>query len=1393
MLSRYPLKRALWIALITAAVVGVGTGILSASTANERATSFTPGDVLYFALMYLVLAALSFPIFGQLRAGIEGIAVLAAFFSLGLPSALMALSLGHIGYELLVGWRQARRIADNLPKSLALAALKIGLLSLALTLAAGAYFDLGGALPLSALEPTRFTESMAALIVYTAMALFSNFALAYALSTPAERRRFDVRKLRFAIFQGLAHLLALLVAILYVSGDWLNNFDAAILLLIAALIARNAERDYSALLRRVDALATLNTIGQTLSHHLTVDDLVENLYAQVSRLMDASIFYVALYDPQTEQINFPLSIREGERRVCQRSPLRGISGYIVKTGKPLLLRGNLEETDAQLRKLGIERWGQPSRCYLGVPLIAENAVLGVIAVQSPSDPDAYDQDDQAVLEIVAAQAAAALHNIRLYQNSLSVANKLALLNDVSARMISNFDREALLGSASYVLRAVWDARSVAIFLLDSESQTFSLRYNAELLAESLSHFSAACEASLHAALSQSAPILIEDVAKLPAEDVWRSYAAWAGCQSLLALPLRAERQPIGVAVAHYEAPPRFDPSDLGLLTAFANQLAVSLSNAHHHADIARRAQELAQLVDASRTFATSLDLPHIAERLFDNLERLFTPATFAVLRLAADGALESIASRSSDAAPIAARLALTGGFAEALSSRQSCLLPRSAEDSAALERLGYAQALVIPMVNEAQAFGAVAIFHSQPTFLSARAQQLAEALVNQAMLAFLNAQAYQQVDSALEARIDELSAIESISRKISGALNLETIINEVMRAALERTDADLVSVLLLPTHDIDHRVRLERFVAREGVQIVMSRHAFDGVIGQVLRTGSPARLDDTRLVPNYRQPADPPMRSELCVPIIYKGQRVGVLNLESRRLAAFNAAHERFLTNLAEHAAIALGTTQLFQRLEYQINTLQRLRALSLEILASGSLSSTLNLLVDAVLKTVHNGDVHLLLCDSPPSPLQASETRHPAAAYLDPQAHQTIRLPIQRGGQYFGEFIISLDDPTDLGDNRVHALELIALQAAIALENIRLFEEARARRDQMQTVFDAVREGMLLISHAGVLLLANRAAEGLLNMPLNSLQGQSIRRSELPFAAALEGELPREPIRRRYRLNLDDSARDIEETTIPVLDAANQPVSRLIVLRDITQEEALKEFQQEVANMIVHDLRAPVANLISSLRLAQELISAQEYADLESVVGVALGSAHDQLKLIDSLLDIARLETRRMPMNLTRFPLCELASEVCKTFERAAQDAQVDLVNAIAPSLPPVYADREQIKRVLFNLLDNALRHTPSGGRVRLSAHLNPAERVVCVRVADTGKGVPPEQQTRIFEKFVQLSKSAVRGHRGSGLGLTFCRLSIEAHGGKIWVENGAEGGAIFHFTLSLAAQQGS
>jgi GAF domain-containing protein len=1378
-------------ALPTAAVL-IGMLLVAAFTTHWHADLFAFSDIVYFAALYWAVCALSFSSRGRLRVGIEGTALLAAFFSIGQLGALLALGVGHLAYDVSAAlWKmRTEQTRQSLVAFSLQAASNLAIRSFGCLLAAQVYFALGGALPLASFAAAQLIECLAALIAYNIAVNALQVAVAYYLSRRTAQP-FAWRTLRFIPLQAFAYSLAPPAAIVYTGGDFSGNLIAIGLLLAAALTTRIAQRDYFALTRRVDALATLNTVGQALSRNLTVTDLVESLYEQVRRVMDASIFYVALYDPRTEQVSFPLSVNLGERRSWQSVPLSGITGYIIRTGKPFLMRGTLEETSAQLRKLGIERHGEPSRCYLGVPMRSEDEVLGVIAVQSLTDPNAYDRDDLAFLEIIAAQAATALQNIRLYEDLFSIADRLALLNEVSGRMMTSFDLDIILKNACQALQAAGNAESAVIFLFDPEHQSFALRSAADLPQTAQRALSAACSACLHSALQENMPIVVDDVAALPDESAWRTYAAAANCRGLLALPLRLENQPIGMAVAHYSAPPFFEQSVLELLIAFANQLAAALANARHHADIEQRAQELTQLVEASRAFTASLDLPHIAERLFDDLERLFAPTTLTVRQLLPDGALQLVASRTSSALPIAQRLLPVGSVAQALQTQRTQSLPQSPEDSALLAQFGYAQALVIPIVNDGQTFGAVSIFHAQPIAISGRAQQLAEALVNQAALALRNAQAYQQVDTALEARVEELSAIESISRKISGALNLDVIINEVLRAALEHTDADLVSVLLLPTHEIDHRVRLERFLAREEIQFVMTQHAFDGIIGQVLRTGSAVRLEDTRLAPNYVQPSDQPMLSELCVPIIYKGQRVGVINLESRRLAAFNAAHERFLTNLAEHAAIALGTTQLFQRLEYQINTLQRLRALSLEMLTAGSLSATLNLLADAVLKTIRNGSVHLLLYNHHPAASNVIQAAPLSVPYSDPNAYETIRLPIQRGGHYFGEFIICPDDPADLGDNRVHALELIAIQAAIALQNIRLFEEVRARRDQMQTVFDAVREGMLLISGDGVLLLANRAAEQLLNQPLNTLQGQSVRRMELPFSEALKAELLREPIRRRYRLTVNDTARDIEETTIPVLDALNTPVSRLIVLRDITQEEALKEFQQEVSNMLVHDLRGPIASVISSLQLLQDLIAAQDYDDLANVVEIALSSAHAQMHLIESLLDIARLETRRMPMNLTCFALPVLIGEVLKTFETTAQMADVRLINLIEPQLPEVYADREQIRRVLYNLLDNALRHTPSGGQVRLSAQLNGLERMLTVDVTDTGRGVPPELRKRIFEKFTQISGSAVRGHRGSGLGLTFCQLSIEAHGGKIWVESGAEGGAAFFFTLPLAAQQ--
>jgi signal transduction histidine kinase len=198
------------------------------------------------------------------------------------------------------------------------------------------------------------------------------------------------------------------------------------------------------------------------------------------------------------------------------------------------------------------------------------------------------------------------------------------------------------------------------------------------------------------------------------------------------------------------------------------------------------------------------------------------------------------------------------------------------------------------------------------------------------------------------------------------------------------------------------------------------------------------------------------------------------------------------------------------------------------------------------------------------------------------------------------------------------------------------------------------------------------------------------------------------------------------------------------------------------------------------------------QYTDVDEVIDVALESGETQLRRIESLRDIRKWEEGQMPLNLKALALKAVARKSIASLLSIANEAEIRILDRIPDDLPAVYIDEDHLNRVLCNLLDNALRHAPGGGEVRLEAVAlasNAAGKsMVKISVIDTGKGIPPEFRKRIFDKFVQVPNSAVRGRRGSGLGLTFCRLMIEAHGGQIWVENGPEGGAAFSFTLPTA-----
>jgi signal transduction histidine kinase len=262
----------------------------------------------------------------------------------------------------------------------------------------------------------------------------------------------------------------------------------------------------------------------------------------------------------------------------------------------------------------------------------------------------------------------------------------------------------------------------------------------------------------------------------------------------------------------------------------------------------------------------------------------------------------------------------------------------------------------------------------------------------------------------------------------------------------------------------------------------------------------------------------------------------------------------------------------------------------------------------------------------------------------------------------------------------------------------------------------------------------------------------------------------------------------------MPVLDESGGLVGWMLVLHDVTEEHELQRLREDLSSMIIHDLRSPLVAILDSYELVGESLPPQAITSVaRQAIEVGQRSTRKLLNLVNSLLDISRFEYGQVPLDTqfaAMFPLVENAIEQISPL---SLEQSVIIRNQITPDMPLVKVDEDQMTRVLINLIDNAVKFSPLGGQVIVSARADPGldgappQFIVC-SIRDSGPGIPPEYRQRIFERFIQVSDGMER-RRGTGLGLAFCKLAIEAHGGSIWVENPSEGkGSQFNFTLPIA-----
>ena len=243
-------------------------------------------------------------------------------------------------------------------------------------------------------------------------------------------------------------------------------------------------------------------------------------------------------------------------------------------------------------------------------------------------------------------------------------------------------------------------------------------------------------------------------------------------------------------------------------------------------------------------------------------------------------------------------------------------------------------------------------------------------------------------------------------------------------------------------------------------------------------------------------------------------------------------------------------------------------------------------------------------------------------------------------------------------------------------------------------------------------------------------------------------------------------------------------------ILAKNAELKELEKIRDGLVHMIVHDLRNPIGAISASLQLLLgeklNLIAPQQERIQQS-----LYFCQDLNRMIQTLLDINKIEEGKLQLKRQMTNVVELIEESLRRFHPTVEQRKISLCLSRTEDIPLVPIDQEIIKRVIVNLVDNAIRYTAKEGKVEVTANFSPERGGLCLSVRDNGIGLPKEYHQKIFDKFeqVQLKKDGYRGG-SSGLGLTFCKMAVESHGGKIWVESeGLSKGCTFHILIPASS----
>lgn len=677
-----------------------------------------------------------------------------------------------------------------------------------------------------------------------------------------------------------------------------------------------------------------------------------------------------------------------------------------------------------------------------------------------------------------------------------------------------------------------------------------------------------------------------------------------------------------------------------------------------------------------------------------------------------------------------------------------------------------------------------------------------------------------------------LELLYKVSREFASALDLKAVLTRVLFSTINNVGGERGSIIVMDDNGraVDSAIVYGNQL-RESTTIQLKETVERGLAGWVVRNRVAALVPDTSMDSRWLRREDDLVersgaKSAMCVPLMVREKLVGVLTLVHPVPKAYNDEHLELMQAIADQAGIFVLNGRLFSESQRQARVMTALaegaahlnKSVRLDDVFDNILSQTRQALqVDIAALGMVNGDelVFRAASDSGKSligkrmklrdgiaglvareergviiPAVVSETLLADAEKLpNVKVRALACAPIHVQGKVIG--VLEAFNPVNKSFDPDALLVLTGLGslAGTTIQNAELFENLDVARKRYRDLFEGSIDPIVITDFHGLILEVNKqasiftkySAEALHKFLIEQVHDVNFEKTGQEFEKVNDAAIV-------YESTLYDSHGGMHPVEVYVRTVIFiESKSIQWILRDITERKDLDALREDLAAMIYHDLRSPLANILSSVEMLDAAFTKDEKETAAPIMRIAHHSIDRIQRLISSLLDLNRLEQNHPVGERQVVTVSLLVGDAIEAVRPSAEGREQTIHwNITVDDLPSVFVDVDMIRRVLINLMENAIKYTPFGGHVEVGAELD--GEFLRMYVQDNGPGIPEVESERIFDKFTRLKNKT--GASGLGVGLAFCKLAVQGHGGKIWVESAPEQGSKFLFTLPTAKE---